>query len=131
MLNQLVGVEREVRRRDHRDPGRARLCRMRGQRARLGGGLRAAMHDDPQRAGCEQDPLAGRAEHQQPVEPAGGVEVQERRDRILVEPVRPPRAAASPPPPRLEAYAIEIEAKSLDEVVDLVRQALQAGVLAI
>ncbi len=59
------------------------------------------MHDHPERpvagdrqlrgaalfAMPEQDPLAGRAEHEEPLEPACAVEPEQRREGILVEPL--------------------------------------------
>jgi hypothetical protein len=88
------------------------------------------VHDDPQRPAASRIPSPVVPSISNPSSPpaaekSGAARTHPRRA------VRPPRAAASPPPPRLEAKAIEIETKSLDEVVDLVHQSLQAGVLAI
>ncbi len=103
MPHQLLGVKREIRRRDHRDRRCADLGSMSGEPARLSRGLRAAVHNHRQTPGAgdrqlgnatslpilKQDPLAGRAEHQQPVKPARAVEIKHRRERVLVKPPAP------------------------------------------
>ena len=93
-------VELEVRRAD--DDGRvgAGLGRVRRQPHGLGGGLGAAVDGDlepavrgldeelggaPPLVLLEQDPFACRPEREDPVEPGGDEEVDERPERVLVE----------------------------------------------
>ena len=99
MLEELVGRKRKVGWADHGDSVGAGLRGVCRQRARLGGRLGAAMDDRAERFGArdrelrcapafssvQQDPLAGRAEDQHAVDPAGGVELEQRPERILVE----------------------------------------------
>ncbi len=100
MREQLLRVEREVRRCDHRHRVRARFRGMGGQLDRVRGRLRAAVHRDlqPTRRGRdvelrhalaliepEEHALAGRAEREQPVEAVAGEEVDVRREGVLVE----------------------------------------------
>ena len=96
VAEQRLVVEREVRRPDHGDTGRAGRRRMLGQRDRVGRRLRAAVGDHRQLAGGErrehllplgdreQDPLAGRAEREDAVDAAGREERRVRRDRLEV-----------------------------------------------
>ena len=99
LLDQLRAVQGEIRRRDHGDGVRTELRSVSRQRAGLRRGLRAAVHDHPQtrsasdrqlgHAGALPDPpagsLASHAEHQKPVERARGVELEQWRERVLVE----------------------------------------------
>ena len=90
-------VERVVRRRDHCHPHGAGAGGVLSERDRLGGGLRAAVDDDRQRPveeelgcpsalGCgEQDPLAGRAQREDSVEPAGLEKLEVRPEGLLVQ----------------------------------------------
>ena len=92
-----VGIELEVGRADHGDSRDAGLGRVRREVERVDGRLRAAVRDDRQRP-CEeelehalplgdgeQDPLAGRPEREDPVEPARGQVLDIRREGTLVE----------------------------------------------
>ncbi len=100
VLEQRRVVELEVRRRDHRDRVGAGRGRVLGERDRVGGRLRAAVDGDlepvprgldvelgdaPALGEREQDPLAVRPQREQPVEPAGGEEVDDRPDPVLVD----------------------------------------------
>ena len=74
----------------------AGLCGMSRQRTRLRRGLRAAVHDDPRRTSAtgrnlcnltslrilEQDSLAGRSEHEQPIEPTPTIKLEQRLECI-------------------------------------------------
>ncbi len=100
MREELVRVEREVRRRDDRDRVGSDERRVLGERRRVGGRLRAAMDGDlePRSGGLheelgdapplveiEEHALARRAEREDAVEAVGGQEVDVRRDRLLVD----------------------------------------------
>ena len=93
-------VEREVRRADHGDRGRARLGRVRRERHGVGRRLGAAVRGDvePAGGGLDEEPeaapplldreehsLAVRAEREDAIEPGGDVAVDERPERVLVE----------------------------------------------
>ena len=97
---QLRLVEREVRRGHHRDGVGADVGCVRRKLDRVPGRLRAAVHRhlEPAVGGLDeelrraqplldwkQEALAGRAEREQPVDPAGVQEVDVWRDRSLVE----------------------------------------------
>ena len=116
MADERLLVELVVRRPDDRDRVRADLFRMCGERDRLGRRLRAAMNCDvepvPGRVheqrgrtlalvGREQDALAGRAQRQDPVQPARAEVLDVRSERALVEslalvPKRRDRSGESP-----------------------------------
>jgi hypothetical protein len=97
MLEDRRVVEHEVRRPDDRDSRCARLGRVRCQRLGVRSGLCPAVHDRRQRPAREevgdaaalvereQDPLAGRAEREDPGKAGVRVEPQERREGALVE----------------------------------------------
>ena len=93
-------VEREIGRRDHRDRVGADLGGVGGQRDGVSGRLGAGVDGDLEATGGgleeelgralpfsdrEQDPLAVRAEREQAVQPAGGEEVGDRAEAVLVE----------------------------------------------
>ncbi len=93
-------VELEVGRPDDDHGVRADLGRVRGQRDRVRGRLRTAVHGDLESpVGClqeqvghlatllrsQEDPLARRPEGEEPVEPRGDVEVGEGLERGLVD----------------------------------------------
>ena len=83
VLEQLLGVEGEIRRRDHRDGVCTGLGRVLGEQDGVGGGLRAAMHGDLERSAgreeelghalalleVEEHALPGRPEREQAVDP--------------------------------------------------------------
>ena len=100
VLHERALVQLEVRRPDHGDRVRPGLGRVRRERHRVGRRLRAAMDGDlepagggtqeeleraPPLVGREEDPLAGRAEREDPVQPAVGEEAEVRGERGLVE----------------------------------------------
>ena len=102
MLEQRALVEREVRRPDHRDRVGARLGGVRregdGVRGRLGaavggylqasrGGRDEGLEHPPPLVDAEEDPLAGRPQGEQAVEPGVGEELDVRRNGFLVETV--------------------------------------------
>jgi hypothetical protein len=101
VLEHLAGCEREVRWPDHRDAVGANLRGVDRESARLSGRLRAAMHDHLESPGTghrqlgdappltitEQDTLAGGPEHEQAVKTARRVELEQRREPLLVEPL--------------------------------------------
>ena len=95
-------VELEVRRPDHRDRSGSRLGRVRRERDGVRGRLGAAMRGDLEPSGGgrdeelershallrpKQQPLPGRAESEQPVEPTCGEEVDVGPEGVLVEPL--------------------------------------------
>jgi hypothetical protein len=104
VADQRVLVEGVIGRPDHGDGvGSGFGCVFR-EAHRVGSRLRAAVHRDLQPAmrglekqprdaapllNREQDPLAGRPQRQDPVEPTGGQEVGVRRERVLVDGVAP------------------------------------------
>ena len=100
VLEELVRIEREVRRCDHGDRVRADERRMLGEHRGVVGGLRAAMRGDLETcARCfheeledlaplvevEEDAFACGAEHEDAVDPVRGQEVDVRSDRGLVD----------------------------------------------
>jgi hypothetical protein len=99
VLEQRGVVQREVRRRDHRDGVGADLLGVGGQRHGVGGRLSAGVHRDREPLGPgpdealrdstafvdrEQHALARRPAHERPVNTAIGQEADERADRLLV-----------------------------------------------
>ena len=100
MREELVLVEREVRRRDDGDRVCTECCRVLGERDGVGSRLRATVHRDLQ-APCgrfveafrhaaalvdgEQHALAGRPESEDPVEPVSGEEVDVSGEGGLVD----------------------------------------------
>ena len=100
MLEQSVRVELEVRGRDYRDGIRARCSGVLSESHRVGGGLGPAVNRDrelpaagfeeevadaPPLLEPEQNPLTGRPHGENAVEPAGGQEIDERAETVLVE----------------------------------------------
>src|SRR3954466_6888119 len=98
MNEQLLRVEREVRRCDHGDGVGSELGRLRGERRSVRSRLRAAVDGDLQATGgpldvelgdatalveIEEHTLAGRAEREEPVHAMAGEEVDVRREGIL------------------------------------------------
>jgi hypothetical protein len=97
-------VQRVVRRPDHGDRVGTDLGRVSSKRHRLGGRLRPAVNGDVEpfarrfdEEGCgplplvrrEQDPLAGRAQRQDPLQPAGAEVPDIRSERAFVERLAP------------------------------------------
>ncbi len=102
MVEQRPVVELEVRRPDHRNRVGSRLRSVRRERdgiaRRLGAAVRGDLEPSRRRGdveldnttaldGREQDPFAGRAEGENPVQVAGDEKVDVRRERPLVQPV--------------------------------------------
>ena len=99
MREDAVVVERKVWRRDDGDGVGARLRRMRGERDRVGGRLRAGVDRDLELSARrldeelrnalplrdrEEEAFPGRSEREQPVEPARGEEVDVGRASDVV-----------------------------------------------
>ncbi len=97
---QFLGIQREVRRRDHRDRVGAVLQRVGGERHRVTRRLRAgvdrhlepvgtlrheALGEPPALVRRQQDALAGGAGHQHAVDTACGPEREQRFDRVQVQ----------------------------------------------
>ena len=93
-------IEREVRRRYHRDSSRSMARRMLGESHGVTGRLRTAVHHDgepvvsgghefigrePPLVDGEEDSLAGGAEREETVETCPGVEVHHSADPVAVD----------------------------------------------